>query len=51
MTIQELYEWAKERDLLDKPIAKHFNFNIEDIADVYYLTEEYTKNEAKIVLD
>lgn len=51
MTVQELYDWAKERNLLDKQIAKHFYFNIEDIISVSYLTEEMTKSEAKIVLD
>ena len=30
MRVKELYDWAKERNLLDKQIAKHFNFNIED---------------------
>lgn len=51
MTVQELYEWAKERNLLDKQIAKHFNFNIEDVNSIAYLTEEITKSEAKVVLD
>lgn len=31
MTVRELYEWAKEKNLLDVQIAKHFNFNIKDI--------------------
>lgn len=39
MTVQELYDWAKERDLLDKQIAKHFNFNIEDVEAVCYFTK------------
>ena len=51
MTVQELYDWAKEKDILDIPIAKNFNFQIEDVESVYYLTEEYTKSGAKIVLD
>ena len=51
MTVQELYEWAKERNLLDVPIAKHFNFNIEDVNSVTYLTEEMTKSKAMVVLD
>ena len=46
MTVQELYEWAKERNLLDVQIAKHFNFNIEDVKSVAYLTEEITNNKA-----
>lgn len=58
MTVQELYDWAKERNLLDKNIAKHFNFNIEDINDISYLcpTEMKYLNEAicnggRVVLD
>lgn len=51
MTVQELYEWAKERNLLDTHIAKHFNFKIGDVKSVIYLPEEYTMGEAKILLD
>lgn len=52
MTIQELYDWAKKRDLLDKQISKHFNFNIEDVNEAYYLTKEQLKdNDGRIVLD
>lgn len=58
MTVQELYDWAKERNLLDKNIAKHFNFNIEDINDISYLcpTEMKYLNESicnggRVVLD
>ena len=52
MTVQELYDWAKERDLLDKQIAKHFNFNIEDVESVCYLTKEQLKSDTgKIVVD
>lgn len=51
MTVQELYDWAKERNLLDEPIAKHFNFNIEYVTTVTYLPKEVTKDENKIVLD
>ena len=48
MTVQELYEWA---NLLDVQIAKHFNFSIEDVESVAYLTEEMTKSKATVVLD
>lgn len=51
MTVQELYEWAKERNLLDVKIAKNCNLDIYDIEDVYFLTEELTKSKAVIVLD
>ena len=40
MTVRELYEWAKERDLLDKQIAKHNNFNFEDVEEVAYLPKK-----------
>lgn len=51
MTVQKLYEWAKERNLLDVQIAKHINFSIEEIENIAYLTEEITKSKAIIVLD
>ena len=64
MTVQELIDelnkitdatltyGAKERDLLDKQIAKHFNFNIEDVESVCYLTKEQLKSDTgKIVVD
>lgn len=52
MTVQELYDWAKERDLLDKQIAKYFNFNIEDVESVYYLTKEQLKSDTgKVVIN
>lgn len=51
MTIKELYEWAKERNLLDKQIAKHFQFNLENIECVSFLPQEITKTEDLVVLD
>lgn len=51
MTVQELYDWAKKNNLLDKPIAKNFNFQIEKVENVMFLPEEYTKSEAMVVLD
>lgn len=51
MTIKELYEWAKERDLLDKQIAKHFQFNLENVESVRFLPQEITKTEDLVVLD
>ena len=51
MTVQELYDWAKERDLLDKTIAKHFNFTIENIRVATYLDEELTCTEDLVVVD
>ena len=52
MTVQELYDWAKERNLLDKQIEKHFNFNIEDVESVCYLTKEQLKSDTdKVIID
>ena len=51
MTVQELYEWAKERNLLSVQIAKHINFSVEEIESVVYLTEEITNSKAMVVLD
>jgi hypothetical protein len=51
MTIQDLYDWAKERNLTDKQIAKNINLQIEHIESVYYLAEEYTKSQPMVVLD
>lgn len=51
MTVQELYDWAKERNLLDRQIVKHFNFNIEDVESVCYLTKEHLKiDDSKVVV-
>jgi hypothetical protein len=41
MTIQDLYDWAKEKNLLNVQIAKNANLEIEYIERVHYLTEEY----------
>lgn len=43
MTVQELYDWAKENNVLDKTIAKNCNLNIYDIEDVHYFKEELVK--------
>jgi hypothetical protein len=51
MTVQELYDWAKERNLLDKQIYKNFNFNTEPIEYVHFLTEDLTKTTDMVVLD
>lgn len=36
MTIQELYDWAKEKGCLDKTLAKNCNLEIYDIEEVFY---------------
>lgn len=51
MTIQDLYDWAKEKNLLNVQIAKNINLEIEYIESVYYLAEEYTKSQPMVVLD
>lgn len=51
MTVQELYDWAKERNLLDKQIFKNFNFNTEPVEYAHLLTEDLTKTTDMVVLD
>lgn len=40
MTIQELYDWAKENNCLDVPVAKNANCNLYDIEAVFRLRDE-----------
>lgn len=42
MTIQELYDWAKEKGCLDKPLAKNCNLDIYDIQAVVYTGSDET---------
>ena len=51
MTIQELYDWAKENDLLNVPLAKHLNFQIADVRDVVLAPKEITKGKERVVID
>ena len=51
MTIQNLYDWAKENDLLNVPLAKHFNFQIADVRDVVLVPREMTNGEDIVVID
>lgn len=55
MTVQELYDWAKERNLLDKHIAKNFNLDIYDIERVQYIENDIAKafgiNFDRVLLD
>lgn len=47
-----LYDSTRDVDLLDKQIAKHFNFNVEEIDAVYYLNKEHVKKlDGLVVLD
>lgn len=40
MTVQELYDWAKEKGCLDKTIAKNCNLNIYDVEAVVYTGDD-----------
>ena len=51
MTIQELYDWAKENGMLNAPLTKHFNFQVEDVRDVVVVPKEMTNGEDRIVID
>ena len=52
MTIQELYDWAKENNCLDIPIAKHTNLGIYDIEAVLLLNAEmFNLSNDKVVVD
>lgn len=52
MNIQELYDWAKEHDILDVPIYKHNNFDIHEIKDKIYLKKDQIPHSPEmIVLD
>ena len=51
MTIQDLYNWAKKNNLLNAPLAKHFNFQIADVRDVVLVPKEVTNGEEKVVID
>lgn len=56
MTVQELYDWAKEKGCLDKTIAKNCNLEIFDVEDVVYTGDEsiytiYGLGVDKVILD
>lgn len=57
MTIQELFDWAKEKGCLDKTIAKNCNFEIYDIESAIYTGDDeliytvYTLGVDKVILD
>lgn len=54
MTIQELYDWAKENDCTDKIISKHCNGEFYDIETVTYLGDiEFFRDFSvdKVILD
>lgn len=40
MTVQEIYDWAKEHNCLNVPIAKHTNMDIVDVNVIIHLEEE-----------
>jgi hypothetical protein len=52
MTIQELYDWAKENGCLDKTIAKNCNLDIYDIEAAVYINDDYAGVSVdKVILD
>lgn len=40
MTIQEIYDWAKENNCLDVPIAKNINLELKDVENIMHLKGE-----------
>lgn len=57
MTIQELFDWAKEKGCLDKTIAKNCNLEIYDIESAIYTGDDkliytvYSLGIDKVILD
>lgn len=55
MTIQELYDWAKEHNCVNVTIAKHVNMDFNDVTTVVHLNNEfpniYSGDNDKVVLD
>lgn len=54
MTIQEIYNWAKENNCLDIDVAKHINMNFYDIETILLLSSEipeYNLDYDRVVLD
>ena len=57
MTIQEIYDWAKENDCLDIPVAKHINMEFYDVRNILHLNgeipilKEYAKDYDRVVID
>lgn len=39
MTIQEIYDWAKEHDCLDVELAKHYNMHFYEISSITRVQE------------
>lgn len=54
MTIQELYDWAKQKGCLNKTIAKHCNgeiFDIETVVDISDIDFYQECGIDKVILD
>ena len=57
MTIQELYDWAKEKGCLNKTLAKNCNLEIYDIETAIYTGDDelicaaYEFGIDKVILD
>ena len=54
MTIQEMYDWAKENNYLDVPIAKNMNLELKDVENIIYLKAKFLDNEEeynRVIID
>lgn len=57
MTIQEMYDWAKENNCLNIPISKHYNMEFHDVKNIIHvngeipLLAEYAKDYDRVVID
>ena len=57
MTIQEIYDWAKENNCLDIPVAKHVNMEFYDVRNILHLDgeipilKEYAEDYDRVVID
>ena len=54
MTIQEMYDWAKENNCLDIPVAKNMNLEVKDVENIIHLKKELPNIEEKynrVVMD
>lgn len=57
MTIQQIYDWGKEHNCLDAPVAKHMNMEFHDVKNIIHLNaeipllKEYAEDYDRVVID